>query len=321
MKPSHIIIAIVVTSVLTAGIVISINKDLLPDSRNRTPAKITASNQPTWPADDTTSKLPTTEADVSEPDVTIGEFLDDFNDAGLKIRSDFSKPPNKHYTIEPESEDTFISGSIPSNSGDRVAYWELDKCLAVMNYFGDLNRPVMPCEHWTYSIKVRNLNDNATKTIYTGTEKDHLAYFPVAWSKNDKKIILTWRNIGQGGTEGPAYNSYGLNPEGGQLENLGNSNGAMFFDSFSKLVTADDVAGISFCSPMGNHGEIKLINVETGASKILLAEKQSFYVLEYLDKVNNTLHYTRQNIVTDQKSGCSSETGEPEKRELKLPNI
>ena len=46
-------------------------------------------------------------------------------------------------------------------------------------------------------------------------------YFPIGWSKNDKKIIVEWTNTtGSGSGAVPTYKSYTLDVNGGDLLGL-----------------------------------------------------------------------------------------------------
>lgn len=78
----------------------------------------------------------------------------------------------------------FIFNQILSNSGDKIVYAEISNCQEKRGY--------MDCA-WDYSIKVFDAVKNQTTTLYTQDNKigspsyNAIIYYPVAWSKNDKK--------------------------------------------------------------------------------------------------------------------------------------
>ncbi|MEI7426167.1 MAG: hypothetical protein WCK16_04580 [Candidatus Moraniibacteriota bacterium] len=197
------------------------------------------------------------------------------------------------------TEGYIVLSSIFSNNKDRVVYFE----RSLSNY--------------DYKIVVMNLDTNRKNILYfykSGVSQSNGAcpfeYFPVAWSKNNKKIIVEWGNTtGSGSGCVPKYASYTIDINGGNLVALATDE-AVFLDSNLEVVYTDSSEkSPSFCEHGGteNHGSIKIKNIETSEEKSIIEEENSYYNISEVN--NNSLTYTVERVFEisgdDWPAGCS----------------
>ena len=205
------------------------------------------------------------------------------------------------------SPNYMITTSIVSHKNDRVVYAEISDCLKYDQV----------CD-WKYAIFVKNLSTGALNKIYSYPEPISflqsvtskfvkaavaggcpLVPFPIAWSKNDKKIILEWGNptgCGSGGV--PKYLTYTLDSNGGQLNNLSTYD-PIFLDDYQKVIFIDESQkSPDKCGPVSqnNHGKIVLQHIETGEIRILREEPNSDYSLLSTDLDQNLLKYSVRKV-------------------------
>ncbi len=214
-----------------------------------------------------------------------------------------------------------ITTSIVSNNGSRVVYSEISDCIKAANGYGADGQTC----NWKYNVFVKDLQTGKLNRIYSYPESTsflqnlqklivseakaggcQLVYFPIAWSKNDQKIILQWGNptsCGSGGA--PQYLTYTLSPAGGNLENL-STYSPVFLDNYTKVIFIDESAkSPAECGPVTqtNYGKIVLKYVETGKIVILLEEPNSSYSSLKADSNQTTLSYSVKKVKN--VNGCS----------------
>lgn len=229
--------------------------------------------------------------------------------------------------IQIEADKGFIiTTSILSNSKNKIVYSEISDCIGNANSY-DPNAE--PCD-WSYNINIKDLQTSEIKNIYEYPEKTsyiqnitgsfvptayaggcRLVHFPIAWSKNDKKIILQWGNptsCGSGGA--PKYMTYTLSSERGELEELSTYE-PLFIDNYSKVIFIDESEKSPLiCGPasQSNYGKIVMKDIETDEAKTLLEEENSFYSDLKFDEVNKILTYSANETPLSAEDGnaCSS---------------
>ena len=214
-----------------------------------------------------------------------------------------------------------ITTSIVSNNGSKVVYSEISDCIKAANGYGADGQTC----NWKYNVFVKDLQTGKLDRIYSYPKNTsffqnlqklivsevkaggcQLVYFPIAWSKNDQKIILQWGNptsCGSGGA--PQYLTYTLSPAGGSLENL-STYSPVFLDNYNKVVFIDEsVKSPSECGPVAqtNYGKIVLKYVETGKTVILLEETNSSYSSLKTNSNQTVLSYSVKKV--KDVSGCS----------------
>jgi len=230
----------------------------------------------------------------------------------LQINPNILLKPNAGY---------MITTSIISNKKDMIVYAEISDCLGLVNVYYN-NKP--GCDY-KYNIFVKNLQTKEVKMIYSYPEKVTLLKnlqklviseakaggcsvvpFPIAWSKNDQKVVLQWGNptdCGAGG--GPNYLTYTINPAGGKLEPLARYN-EVFLDNYDKVVFIDESEkSPSDCGPgpQANNGKIVLKYIEEEKIITLLEEPNSDYSALEIDQNQTTLNYSVEEVFAT-ANGC-----------------
>ena len=122
--------------------------------------------------------------------------------------------------------------------------------------------------------------------------------FPLAWSKNDKKIILELGNPTSCGSGGYLeYWFHTISPDGGTMENLA-YNGAIFLDSYNKIIDVKYNSNKGLCNTMGQSvGEsIVLKEIETGKVTKLLNGANIDYSIIDTNNQQTQLNYTARKI-------------------------
>jgi hypothetical protein len=197
--------------------------------------------------------------------------------------------------------------SIKSNNGDKVVYLEISESINQLDSYEDW------WTSWTYSIYVKDLGADELLEIYSGpgdkiTSNNFfikkaqaggcpLMYLPVAWTKNDKKIVFEMvnpTNCGSGGAT--EYKTFTIDPLGGSILKLATFN-AIFIDTYSKVVDADRYKEyIYICNSMDSFLKNSIIvkDVEKETSRVLLSDNYSSYELKSVDVSNNAITYTEK---------------------------
>lgn len=205
----------------------------------------------------------------------------------------------------------FITTSILSNKKDKIVYSEISESIKNLEDFRS---------NWEYRIFVKDLSTNEVVKIYSYPEnvslKDFfiksanaggcpLVYFPIAWSKNDTKIILEWGNptsCGSGGA--PKYKSYTINPNEGEIVGLATYD-SIFFNDYSKVVFVDESKKSPiYCGPASqdNNGAMILKDIENESIVLLAEENNSSYSLKNIDEDQNLTYVVKKVIKVNECS-------------------
>ena len=231
--------------------------------------------------------LPASEAIVEEPKisglaVTIAPKSELFFDRDLEKN------------LKPTA-DKFTFNEILSQGGDKIVYAELSNCSEGKPYWNG-------CP-WEYSIKIFDGQKKNTATLYrqtndrtSDTYMHGIIYYPIAWSKNDKKIILGWYNLyemGQGGLPS-AYALLDLN--GGKFKFPGAfaNCSVTIFDNNTQAVTATDRNGNFACAEGEDVTPEKIIvtNAETEKTVTVVGRDKGFgHAIKSFDPLTRTLIY------------------------------
>lgn len=210
----------------------------------------------------------------------------------------------------------FITTSILSNKKDKIVYSEISESIKNLEDYKAV------WEGWEYNIFVKDLTTNKITKIYSYPTKTSLkelfiksaraggcplVYFPITWSKNDKKIILEWGNptwCGSGGA--PKYETFVIDPNGGEINELATYD-SLFFDDYKKVAfVGSSNNSPDECipeSPSGNSGVIILKDIEDNTQLILAEENNSHYSLKNINQ-NKYLTYTIIKITDTNADGC-----------------
>ncbi len=177
------------------------------------------------------------------------------------------------------------------------------------------------CKDWKYDIFVKDFATGAIKKLYSYPKPITwyqnllikkaqaggcpLIPFPLAWSKNDQKVILKLGNpTSCGSGDYTHYWYFSINPSGGKLEDLAYGDG-IFLDSYSKVVYTDFDPDKGLCGTMGGSvGKgIVLKDIESGKITNLVGKTGLSYSLVKVDDQQNTLTFTAAKI-TQAQDGC-----------------
>jgi flagellar basal body-associated protein FliL len=206
-------------------------------------------------------------------------------------------------TLIPD-EGFYIISSILSNKKDKIVYSEINN--SIRNESRQFSK---------YNIFVKDLITNKITKIYSYPEKmsfwnffiksanaacGNIQYFPIAWSKNDEKIILEWASLDEFGCGGgPQYETYTINPDGGEITGLA-AHDALFFDNYGQVVYTDNSKKSPPACGMisSNEGAIILKNIENNSRKVLLEENNSYYTLLNINEYQklSVLTYTIKRV-------------------------
>jgi hypothetical protein len=215
----------------------------------------------------------------------------------------------------------FSFNEILSHSENKIVYAELTKCPDETGY--------SDCP-WNYSIKIFDANKNITATVFTQNNNKALnsygqgiIYYPTAWSKNDKKIILAWYNLYAGG-QGFAPPRYSLlDQNGGKIENPGafvdcNAN---LFDTNTQAITATDKNGGVLCSEGDavTTEQIIVTNAETGKTMTIVGKENGIgHAIKSFDPLTRTLVYTTFPCKETNQTCERAEGGEVTTKQIKV---
>ncbi len=226
-----------------------------------------------------------------------------------------------------------VTSLILSHDKTRAVYAEISDCIKALNSYNASDNG--QCQNWKYNIVVKNLKTGDANKIYSYPKQSSwyqrllvnralaggctLIDFPLAWSKNDKKIITKLGNPTSCGSGGyTQYSFHTINPTGGALEDLA-YDGAVFADSYSKVIYTDYDLNSYVCGSMGaNVGRyIILKEIESGKSEKLLNQEGIDYSVVSLNPNETELSYTAKPIkkTTD---GCYEYTNPNENKILNL---
>ncbi len=238
-----------------------------------------------------------------------------------------------------------LTTSIRSRAGDRAVYGEISDCIGYQNLYDE--KEAQKCPDWKYRVLVKDLHTGASSLLYSFPEEDiydasafiprahaggcPLLYVPLAWSKNDKKIILTWGNPTScgSGLSSSIYSYYLVSPEGGSIKKFV-KRGGIFFDDYAKVVSADhNPLSLTACDQMGeeNQGKIVVREVETGKETAVLSDRASYFEPRLVSEDGRTLRYSIRRVkeMPPREGGCAGEledqgpTDELPIREVALP--
>jgi len=229
-----------------------------------------------------------------------------------------------------------ITTSIVSHNKDKIVYAEISDCIKAANSYDDSVSST--CTNWKYNIFVKDIVNGNIHKIYSYPQKTSwykdffvkeaqaggctLIDFPLAWSKNDKKIILELGNPTSCGSGGYLqYWFHSINPDGGTIADLA-YNGAVFLDSYNKVVDINYNPNKGLCDSMGqNIGEsILLKEVETGKITKLVGATDTDYAILGVNTQQTELNYTAR-AIGQIPSGCFGyiSTNTPPTLHLQLP--
>lgn len=218
-----------------------------------------------------------------------------------------------------------ITTSIVSNKKDKVVYSEISDCIKALNLYG-YDADGQTCD-LKYNIFIKDLQTGETNKIYSYSYSESTSffqnlqkliadeanaggclsvYFPIAWSKDDQKIIFKQGNPTNCGSEGTfSYFAYTLSSSGGGIEYLSRYD-SVFLDNYSKVIFIDESSKSPLeCGPImqDNYGKIVLKYIETGKTVVLLEEPNSRYSHLSIDSNQVILNYSVEKV-KDVK-GCS----------------
>jgi hypothetical protein len=260
------------------------------------------------------------------------------NNAYLVTTAKFTNVPD--YLLRKETEISLtpqpgfiITTSILSHKKDKVVYSEISDCIGNVNNY---NNNGGPCD-WKYNIFVKDLKINSTKQIYTYPQDAKfsisdllvskaqaggcpLVHFPLAWSSNDKLIILNWGNPTDCGSgSSMVYSTYIINPAGGPVIPLATSN--LIFDNNSKVVyTFNNPSSPQICGPGpsgDNGGEILVKDIETGKTQVLVKPLNVTLAITAFDETTRILSYKSWEIPPPSNGSECGEIADYETPELK----
>lgn len=233
----------------------------------------------------------------------------------------------KELSINLQADAGFIIlTSVLSNSKDKIVYAEISDYIYWLNdYRGDSK---YDSESWQYGVYVKDLKTDQVKKVFAYNSKElfplsikslfiktaraggcAVVPFPLAWSKNDKKIIFQWGNptdCGSGGS--PKYLTYVMDADGGKLEGLA-TYGNIFFDNYAYVVYGDQslkspqVCGLG---PEINMGKITYQEIETGQKITLIEQPNSFYEITDFDQHSRMLKYKVWKTIRAPGEVCAS---------------
>lgn len=212
-----------------------------------------------------------------------------------------------------------IATSILSHDKNKVVYAEISDCIKDANsYDSSVNSS---CQNWKYNIFVKNLTTGNINKIYSYPKvaswlqnvliKTALAGgctlvdFPLAWSKNDTKIILELGNptsCGSGGYTQYWYHS--INPDGSGFENLAYTD-AVFLDTYNKVVYTDRDVNKNICGSMGETvgDAIILKDIEADKTTKLAGQSNTDYSIVKVNDKQTELDYIA-NPIKITAGGC-----------------
>jgi hypothetical protein len=322
INKKYIYLGIVCILVIASGIYfISRNKDI-PENKVPPGQQIPVGNLPARNSNQM-AQIP------EDPPTTVSEFANLPKELQKK-ESGVLLVPNKGF---------LITTSILSNSGEKIVYAEISDHIYWLNdYNGSSSKDKLP---WQYTIYVKDIKSDKTNKLFSFPTQTfpisiknlfiktanaggcQVVPFPIAWSNNDKKIILQWGNptdCGSGGA--PEYLTYTIDADSGKLETLG-TYGSIFIDNHTYVIYADN----SDKSPLdcgygtgNNYGKLIQKEIETGAVIILNEEPNSLYEPNDFKSESRKLTYTVKKIkrLSDGNCGVFADDGPGEKREITL---
>lgn len=234
-----------------------------------------------------------------------------------------------------------ILNSVVSNNAKKIVYSEISECVEnaanFSTYLEDKHFEESNCDSWEYNVYTVDLDSQKVTNIYSSKDKFSFIpiakaggcqniYLPIAWSKNDEKIVLEnyYPPSSCGADGGSEYAFYTLGSTGGELLQLAPPT-ALFFSDYSELVFtffSEKSPNIS-CGPgsSNNNGKIVVKDIETGEERILLEEENTYYELISIDESTGIIDFksapNTEGCTVDDRNFYDS-SSEFEDRELKL---
>lgn len=213
-----------------------------------------------------------------------------------------------------------ILNSIYSNNKEEIVYTEMSECITkaenFSSYLEDKHVVGQPCSEWDYNIFIKDLESGDVRNIYSESSGKKLSFIPIAeaggcrmvhlpiaWSANDKEIILEKLNPSSCGSEpSSSYSYFTISAEGGDVESLATDDALFTTDYDYVIYTENSLESPSFCGPTdNNNGKIVLKDIEDGSVSTLLEEPNSNYHLLKIEGV--TLEYKVTPFIPDEL-GC-----------------
>jgi hypothetical protein len=265
-----------------------------------------------------------TAAPLHKPAV-IQDTHADFSEQAKNFIDVFNKS-NLNYQIK-GTNDHFVFNAVASNTGDQIAYTELSNCAGETHLYYDWKN--LPKCDWGYSLKIFNIKTQSTTTLQSGSGDSAklagvaLVFYPIAWTKNDKALIVSWSNIGLGGSGGAPPDYMSIDPKTGKMSGLGGAEGwytgTIFFDDYSRAIVVLSSDKNPACDEEGgNQGKIVLINTETGKSQSLVEEKNRHYAVSSFNRLTNTLTYSYQTYTSTSEYSCHDTSEQETEAQIKV---
>lgn len=213
---------------------------------------------------------------------------------------------NEYSDLKP-TDGYYIISSILSNKKDKVVYLELDPNDPVYDYniwIKDLSSGKL-IKIYSFSPSKTLNKEQSVKVITGGSSSNH--YFPIAWSKNDEKIIIRWDYFGDltGSGAVSKYKTYIVDTNGDNTIGLATNN-AIFFDNYGKVVYVDeDMNGPSECGPASllNRAMIVLKDIESSNEEVIVNNVHAYYNVQDLN-INGNLLYNFRTVTVNKDNNC-----------------
>jgi hypothetical protein len=232
-----------------------------------------------------------------------------------------SKKYKRNFEVSLKANQGYIIYSyLVSNNDEAVVYSEISSCFSAASVNSNY-----ACS-WDFNIYVQNVLDGRVKKIYSqpGDQTDlcATAYVPKAWTKNDKKIILSpempvrcpkteLRNI-----------SYVIDPGSGNLQYL-SSGSVLYLEDYSKAIMTDEnILSMNYCdagSP--RNGRIILKDLETFQTQELISETNKEYRLVSVNADGTVVDYNAFDVIKTNKDCGQVNFSTVEKRKLMLKKL
>lgn len=213
-----------------------------------------------------------------------------------------------------------IINSVRSNNNDRVVYSEVSGCDTSVSE----GQSCISIKNWKYYVYLKNVNskektvlweyDRDKLTAYYNPEKEYansilpMIFLPIAWSPNDKFIILKlFALYGFGSPEGTVFSGYAyIESASGKIKTISADTAQTLFtpDYNYAVFTEESQKSPHECGPVPtNYSSIAMINFSTGQKKTIIEELNMHYWLTSLSK-DGVLTYTPTQWETYEDKNC-----------------